>query len=281
MPDHPVHPFAERPPDPEEVALAYEAIKPELTAILPGLVGRVTTDVPTAVALMLGAKPTLEAMIPELERALKTPPIVQIQRIEQRALGLLYTEIQYVPKGDENLQANLDAAQEVRGQLLAAADAHVAFGQMNAAAVAKIREGGGHIDRAKDCIALAGLFRAVWPTIAANTQVTPELLERAARLGTILIAQLGGKQLGTGGTAVNWTDERNRAFRLLMNDYNEIRRAVEYLRYHEKDATNFLPTLHPRSKKSSSSESTDAPSATDLASLTTDLTDLTDAEETE
>jgi hypothetical protein len=282
MPENPTHPFAARPPDPEEVATAYEATKPELDALLPNVVGRVTTDIPTAVSLMLGAKPTLEALISALESLLKDAPIIPIQRIEQRALALLYTEIQFVPKGDENLQANLDEAQELRAQLLAAADAHVMFGQMNGAAVAKIREGAGHLDRAKDLIALGGLFRAAWPVIATQTQATREKVERASVLGTILIAQLGGKTLGTGGAGVNWADQRNRAFRLFMNDYDAIRRAVEYLRYYEKDAADFLPLLHRRSTKSSQSsgsESTeDAANRTDLESLTTGRTDVEETE---
>lgn len=103
-----------------------------------------------------------------VQRYLTELPAIPIQRIEQRALGLLYTEIQSGPGATRTSRKHrCFAASSSRRPTHTSRSA-----RWNGAALAQVREGAGHLDRAKDLIALAGLVRAAWPGIAAKTQAT-------------------------------------------------------------------------------------------------------------
>lgn len=269
------HPSAVRPGSAIEAAEAFARITKDIEALPAERVGRVTTDVPMAVSLALGAWPQLEALLPEMTKIFKKPPKAEIDRLRARALGLLYTHLLYSPPSN-SLDADLEEARLLREQLLAAADAHALYGQIDAASIAKIREGSGHLDRANDLIALAAVFDAAWPVISEKTPVTDAQIDRAAALGTQLVAALGGKELKVGTMKDGKTpaDLRNRAFRLFITDYEEIRAAVHYVRRWEGEADAFAPSLHRRGRGKSGAADTDA---SDTEGADADATDVTDA----
>lgn len=239
-------PIVVRPDAPDEIAKAYAQIEPELAKLPKELVGRVTADIPSAVSLVLGALPGIKALVPDMHALLKKPPIDEIERLRERALGLLYTHLRYVPRTSKQLVEDLEEGRVLRDQLLHVADAHVRYGTIDAESVRQIRDGSGHLDRANDLLALSALFRSVWAAIEGRTLVTPAQLDRASVLGTQLVAQLGEKTIGVGPAAAGktWSDQRKRAFRLFRFDYDEIGRAVTYVRHHEGDAAVLVPSIH-------------------------------------
>lgn len=253
-----VHASAVRPGTPNEAAEAYARLEAEIEAVPDARMQRVSTDVPMAVSLVLGALPEIEGLVPDLSDVFKNPPIDRIERLRDRALALLFAHILWAPRATKLIEEELQEARLLRQQLLSAADAHVKFGQMDARSVEVIRQGSGHLDRANDLIALAALFWANWDAIAARTMVTEEQLERASILGTFLVAELGAKALGTGAAAqrAELGKRRHKAFTLLIEDYNEVRAAIQYLRRKEGDANAFAPSLHRRSRSTSKTEDT-------------------------
>lgn len=244
----------------DEVQASYRRIEPELDLLAPAEVQRVTVDVPTAVSRAVASIPLLEGLSPEMKKQLTAPPIEHIARVRDYSFGLLYTHLRYVPRRSETVQADLEEARVLREQMLAAADAHVTYGHIPRDAVATVRDGAGHLDRASDLIALANLFRAVEARIRGATPVTEAQLARATELGTRLIAELGGRELGIGADGAgprDWRDRRNRAFTVFMRNWEEIRRAVNYVRYHERDAQAYAPVLQPRGSRRSDEEQVD------------------------
>lgn len=237
---------------PDEVAQAFARTEADILALPKERVGQVTTDVPTAVSLALGALPQIESLLADMKDVLKKPPVDELARLRDRALATLYAHLHFVPR-TKSLETDLEEARVLRERLLTTADAHVSHGHFDAESIAKIREGAGSLDRANDLIALGALFRSAWDDIGERTPVTLAQLERASALGTQLVIDLGGRALGvtavTGGES--WSDLRTRAFRLLVEDYDEIRRAVEYVRYHEGDAAAYAPSLHTRPRQPS------------------------------
>jgi hypothetical protein len=242
-------------PEPDEGAAAYARVETELDAIPPEQVGRVTADIPTAVSLALGAWPLMSGLIEDMKRKLKEPPLREIESLRDAALAALHAHLRWVPRSSTTHEADLEEARVLRERLLAAADVHAIYGHIDPNAIAAIREGQGHLDRANDLLALAALMRGAWPEIEARTPVSREEVERAGALGTLLVTELGSKTLGTGPASggKTWADRRVRAFRLFINRYDEIRRAVEYLRWHEGDADAFVPSLHPKPRRTSTS----------------------------
>ena len=258
MPNH--KPNAARPDSPDDIAAAYAQIEPELAKI-PARADRARQrGHPERRLHRLGRASGHSGAGARHEGGLQKPPTEEIERLRVRALGLLYTHLRYVPRSSQQLEADLEEGRVLRAQLLTVADAHVSFGVMNADAVAAIRDGAGHLDRANDLIALAALFRASWDDIKGKTMVTEEQIDRASTLGTQLVAELGAKTIGAGTVApgTTWADQRNRAFRLFVFDYTEIQRAVVYLRYHEGDADAIAPSIHSGRTHHRSSAAQDA-----------------------
>lgn len=250
------HASAVRPGTPNEAAEAYARTEAEIEALDDKQVREVSTDVPMAVSLALGALAEIESLLPEMSDVFKKPPKKEIERLRDRALALLFAHLRWAPRGAKALEAELEEARVLREQLLAAADAHVKFEHIDADSVDAIREGSGHLDRANDLIALAALFEANWDALKGHTMVTVAQLERASLLGTQLVIELGAKVLGTGGAKhrLKLANRRHRAFTLFMNDYEEIRAAVAYVRRQEKDGDAFAPSLHRRSRSSGTTE---------------------------
>lgn len=96
-----------------------------------------------------------------------------------------------LPPGE--ISRNVARANECRGLLLDNATGLARKGLVDRAEVARIRKGRGSFDIAKDCVDLAALFRAAWPTIRDKTPVTEEDIQLAASLGTSLLATLRPK----------------------------------------------------------------------------------------
>jgi hypothetical protein len=104
----------------DEVQTAYLHIERELDAVPTALVGRVTTDVPTATSLAIAAIPLLEGLVPEMKKQLAQPPVAEIGRLRDRALALLYTHLRWVPRTSKNHEADLEEARVrvfTRGEL--------------------------------------------------------------------------------------------------------------------------------------------------------------------
>lgn len=179
-----VHASAVRPGTPSEAAEAYARLEPELKAVPKELIRKVSTNVPMAVSLALGALRELETLLPEMTDVFKEPPKAEIERLRERALALLFADLLMAPRDPKALEALLEEARGLRAKLLSAADAHVEFGHIDPDSVAAIREGSGHLDRANDLIALDALFESAWDELGDKTMVTPEQLDRAAELGT-------------------------------------------------------------------------------------------------
>jgi len=262
------HASAVRPGTPNEAAEAYARLEAEIEAVPEREIREVSTDVPMAVSLALGALPEIESLIAEMGDVFKKPPIAEIERLRDRAMALLFAHILWAPRATKVIEQELEEARVEREQLLAAADAHVKFGHIDARSVEAIREGSGHLDRANDLIALAALFWANWDAIKNKTMVTEEQLERASTLGTFLVAELGAKVLGLGAAAQRAAlgKRRHKAFTLFIEDYDEIRAAIQYVRRKDGDADAFAPSLYRRTRsKTTAAESGDEAGAGEAA----------------
>jgi hypothetical protein len=76
-------------------------------------------------------------------------------------------------------------------------------------------------------------------------------VERASTLGATLLEALGQRKQGTDGSAApREADEQlAKAYELYFRTYDECRRAVLYLRWHEGDADEFAPSLRQSQRK--------------------------------
>ena len=105
------------------------------------------------------------------------------------------------------------------------------------------------------------VIQSVWQQVQGKILTTSQDLESALRVATRLLRVVGLREQGPAQVA-QATDERVRAYTLLLSAYDDVRRALAYLRAPQGDADDIAPALHPgrpRSKKTTA-EAPPAPS---------------------
>ncbi|WP_437631633.1 hypothetical protein [Sorangium sp. So ce854] len=191
------------------------------------------------------------------------PPPARLDPWQTRALAAWYAHLLSLSSGDVEsaVKPLLAEAAPLRENLLGDAEALARRGLLDAATVADIRAGQGHIDMANDLVALSALFSASWPDIAGKTAATEEEVKRAGEVGPQLLAALGVMEHGKGPGPTEAADKRARAFALLVHAYDQIRRAVAFLRWDEGDADEIAPSQYKgrTGRATSSTETTAAP----------------------
>lgn len=117
-----------------------------------------------------------------------------------------------------------------------------------------------------DVMTLVGLFRRSWSTITGKCPLTEEMLVDAEDLASRMFVAIGvkGREPETVSAAAL---TRRRAFTLFARAYDEVRRGVTYLRWHEDDIDSFAPSLAGPRKGRSTEAKKSAPAAeADVAS---------------
>lgn len=249
----PVDPEALVTNPPAEAAACLERVRPEFATLTPDEAERtILLNVPAVVALGLGALPNLERMRPAIEAKLPGYHAEHIGKLRDYALAALYAHLRAIRRRapEPNLPALLAEAAPLREGMLVAAEALAYVGAVDRTQVAGIRSGSGHLDLANDLIELATLFGEQWSELSTKTALTRAEVDRAAELGPALVAALGRRDLGTDAEASAYEDERRRSFWLFFRAYEESRRAVGYLRWHEGDVDELVPSLFTTRRRS-------------------------------
>src|SRR5262249_38423350 len=128
--------------------------------------------------------------------------------------------------------------------LLSDAEALARRGLLPVDVVEHIRSGQGQVDKANDLVALSALFTLHWAEVKEKTAATEEEVARAAVLGPLFLSALGARDHGTAVTPSDASVLRAKAFTLFVRTYDEARRAAAYLRWHEDDVDDLVPSLY-------------------------------------
>lgn len=146
--------------------------------------------------------------------------------------------------GGDKFNEMLEEARRLRKLLLSSAEPLVLKGLIEEAKVKAIRSGAGHEDLAGDLIELAALYTEAWPRVKNKTVVENEEVELTRKLGHELQDLLVLRKSDSAKLSPEeCTEQRDRAYALLIRAYDETARAVHYLRWHEKDGDSFAPSL--------------------------------------
>ena len=238
-------PPAAKPPEPPKAQASYELIKPEMAALSPESLGKINVDVSQAVSISLGVLPGLLFLRPAMAE-LPDFEIAQFDKLETYALGAWYAHLLALPPASATnpVQLLLEEASELRLVLLSDAEALATRGHLDLKSVQDIRKGQGNLDIANDLVALSALMGASWAKIESKTAATADEVHRAGDLGPLLIAALGVREHGVTATPAEAADRKLRAFTLFTAAYDQVRRAVSYLRWNEGDADSLAPSFY-------------------------------------
>ena len=227
-----------------EAALA--AVKKEALALAAEDLATINVDIPLAVSISLGVIPHLAEHREQITMELPHFPIKRFDKLHKYTVAAYQAHILWMPPevNENQVAALLSEASPLRGTLLSDAEALALRGLLDADAVAAIRAGKGNLDTANDLVALSQLLGANWNRIKGRTGATQEEVGRAATLGIEFLSALGVREHGLLTTPDTAADLRRRTFTLFVRTYDEVRRAISYLRWHEGDADLIIPTFY-------------------------------------
>lgn len=224
---------------------AFESVRAEIDAVDASELTQINIDILIAVTTVLGILPKLRQLRPLLAK-LPGFDIERFDRLERIARALGHAHAMHLGTGPSPEIAETAAeAVELRETLLADATAAARRGFIDPDALKNLKGPIGYRNLAFDLAALANLLLEAWPLVEGKSAVQMSELHRARTLADRLLTAVGLRQFDAPGqtdTALT----RNRAFALFIKNYDQVRRAVSYLRWNEGDADEFAPSLYER-----------------------------------
>jgi hypothetical protein len=235
-----------KPSAPTKSAEALAHVEKEMAALSSSELNTINVDIPQAVSIVLGVVPQLKSFRAQIQKSLPDHPLHSFDKLETYALAAYHAHILWLPPEtrENRVAALLDEATPLRENLLGDAEALARRNLLDPDAVAAIRAGQGNIDKANDLVALSALFTTKWDDVKHKTAATLDEVHRAGELGPLLLAALGVRDHGVPLEPVKAADQRRRAYTLFFRAYDETRRAIGYLRWHEGDAEDIAPSLY-------------------------------------
>jgi hypothetical protein len=195
------------------------------------------------------ALPRLLSLRDAIVEALPRHPIRLLDELDDYIQAAAFSErlvslTAHTEGGADKFNEMMEEGRRLRKLMLLAAETLVLKGLVDEAKVKAIRSGQGYEDMAADLLELAALYSEAWPRVKNKSPVEQEEVERARSLGQEISELLILRRSDSAKLSPEeCMEQRDRAYALLIRAYDETARAVGYLRWHEKDADSFAPSL--------------------------------------
>jgi hypothetical protein len=145
----------------------------------------------------------------------------------------------------------MEEAMPLRERLLSDATALSKRGFLDGKRLGELKGGPGYLNIGSDLSVLAQMIRDRWSEVAGKCAVQVGELDAAEGLYQRINAALGDRSQQA-NVANKATEDRVRAYTLVLEAYDEARRAIQYLRWHEGDAEKIAPSLYAGRRRGSS-----------------------------
>ncbi|HEY5961162.1 MAG TPA: hypothetical protein VIV60_31610, partial [Polyangiaceae bacterium] len=233
---------------------ALDRVLPEITQLPEDKVLPITADPVTAGVTLRGALPKIMTLRPQLEK-LTEFDIRSLDKLEDYLHAWLRAQALFLGTTlpPESFSALVDKVSTYRDNLTSDAQALVQRKILAGDALDGLKGGIAHKNIVGDVLTLTTLFRSHWQTIAGRTCVTEAELDEADSALDTLMTDLGLRDqtpAAKEATALN----RQKAYTLFVNAYDQVRRAVSFLRWVEGDADEIAPSLFGGKKRKSGSD---------------------------
>jgi hypothetical protein len=241
-------------------AIAFADSKPHRDALRPDEVQRVNLDIPSAVATALGALPEILSVRSDVVKHLGTFDITHFDRLQTYAMALSHafargktslSETHKLP--DLNLEGTA-----LRDTLFTDMAALAKRGLVDPDAFKSCKGYTGYKNVASELLVLVSAGRDSWSRIEGRCGITREELDRAEKITGHMLRLLGLRGQAPEIVAAA-AEDRDRAFTLFVRSYDQIRRAVIYLRWGQGDADDIAPSLYAGRRKNGADDRQDQP----------------------
>jgi hypothetical protein len=200
-------------------------------------------DIGYAVAVAQTAEPRVRALLPELTKLYDFDEGI-VDELHDAALATVYANAIFAPP-ESGIASLVAEAKSVRKVLLDQATALAGLGLLEKDRVSAARRGRTRRALANSLLSLGGLILENWKDVERSVTVPRRTVEEAFDLGGRLNRALHPKSNEARTDSPVNGDARIRAYTLLARTYDQIRRAVVYVRWNEGDADDIAPSLYP------------------------------------
>jgi hypothetical protein len=228
---------------------AFEAVREEIVAVPTTSLVRRNLNIPRAARRGLMVAERIEPLRAELS-SIGHLDYAKIEKLPTYALALIFAHerVEAADEAEVPLAELLAKAVPLRADLMKTGDMLAHFGLVSSERMAQIHAGQGHVDTADDLLALGLLLGGIWPKIKDKVFITREQIDQAILLSAQLQRAIGVRESGDEDPLAEPSDARHvraQALELFVAAYEECRRGVSHLRWHEGDATQIVPSLYP------------------------------------
>jgi hypothetical protein len=243
---------------------AYKRVEPDLLAVSPDDIAPINLDIASAVATVLYLWAGILRLRDTIVRVLIGFDIARFDKLEDYAMALGHANTMHLiaTQPPDELQAIHDESAAMRETLYTDTMALIRRGFIKESSIKELKGLTGYKNIAGDLQILARVLKDNWSTIEGKCGVQMSELDHALKLSTCMFGIVG---LRENGSAVHTAtaDMRARAYTLFTRAYDDARRAVIFLRWHEGDADSIAPSLHPgrAGSKKKATEETNAEAA--------------------
>jgi hypothetical protein len=244
-------PFKPEPPPPEAVHWrdAYRHMEPRARAIPLNELLAVNIDIPTAVIVALGTARSVQELRQEVRKQLPTFDLSVFDRLKTVAQAAGHAHVLWLVSDVrcDNVPALSIKCQALRQRLHDHAIALAAQGVLsrNHNHLMISSEG---LPLAKDFGKLTRYLRVAWDEAGFDGPRERRDLQRAEELADELFSEAAKRETAQSTAEYESTEQRQRFFTLLVQEYEQIRRAVTFVRWNEGDGHRVAPTLFRESR---------------------------------
>ncbi len=225
-----------------DTAAALERVTPRALALPPEAVLRINTGIAAALLRARRALPAIVALRQQMARLVDFD-VARLDAFDDTTNALYELDVRRQAASDaESLPKLTDECIALRNRAFIDAEPLVHRGFIDPAEIEAIKDGQGRDDLARDLTRYANIFESVKKNPAAVTAVTDEEIAHMRDRAAALRAAIETPSDAT--PAQREAQElRQRVYSLFVTDYDQLRRAVTYLRWDHGDADAIAPTL--------------------------------------
>lgn len=223
---------------------AFLKLRPKYVALPSAQVMTLNLDVTPAIATLTAASSRSLELRPALAQ-LYEYNLAAVDELPDAILGLEYTHAEVMIRmhpSDDLEDLNREAIQ-TRDRFLHDQANLAKGGVIDPCLLGQFTGTTGYKAVVTDIRTSVAVYRAIGAAAEGKSCCSPEDIARAELVIRAMERRIGERNLG-GKSAREWIDMRARAFTLAINDYAEVRRGVNYLRWYHEDADSYAPSLY-------------------------------------
>jgi hypothetical protein len=219
----------------------------------------INLDVQTIVPMLLGLAPVLAEHRTAIAAELPGFDLATFDAIVLRVEALAHAQTLYLSASQpvEPLPKLMEEAIPLRDQLLSDATTLARRGLIDGKRLADLKGGPGYLNIGSDLSVLAQMLRERWTDIDGKCAVRASEIDAAEGFYQRINAAYGERAVNP-GAAAKAADDRQRAYTLVYQAYDEARRAIQYIRWHQGDAEKIAPSLYTTRRRPVTASGADA-----------------------